>query len=864
MIVSNMFARHRILILIASMALALASPPAYSAGKRIYIAPDDHTDYLWSADEEAYRQAFIEMIDYYLDLAEETARHPAATQSRWNCDGSLWLWTYERNKTPAEFERLIRNIRNGNVSAPLNALVSCYGGQPAEAVLRGMYYAGSLERRYGFRFPLAIAMENQTLPGGLGALWAGAGAEYSWKGICGCATRMPRNQRRPHEVYWWKAPDGSRILMKWYTLLGKNQSVGGYAEARNPAAAVEFVDQDPQFTSIHPYSVIGIFGKGWDDLKTLTREFVDVASSKTTAARKVIVSNQTDYFEDMLATHGHELPELSAAYGNEWDLYSASLSEVSATVRRSVERLRAAESLASLVSLQRPEFLDRRSESRNRAWMNLGLYWEHNWTADGPVIKRSAREAWQRRIAAEIHGYVDRLHRDATYALGDLIENSGRHPRFFVFNPLSWRRSGVADIEWPRDGEFHVVDLTTGQEAPSQTVRKPSRVYSKGMAALRIWAGDIPPFGYKVFEVRPGTGRTWPRTVAAEDGWIENEHLRVRVAERGAITSWIDKRHGNRELIQTVDGRAANDLGPGGGELTVENAGPVSVSIRAESAQPLAHTTRVTVYRNSPRIDIDNEINENFGEVRDWAFSFNIDNPLVRHEEVGAILRAARQSSGGDYSNTNARLDWLTLNHFADIGAGAGVTLSNADCAFMRLGRSKIENETTFLDTATPRISVLAGGQVDGPRLGIQAQGGDSYFLQRFALQSRDTYDAAGAMRFALEHQNPLVTGAVRGGKAYPETRYSLLSIDEANVLAWALKPAEDGIRDGLIVRVWNLSPDDSRVTLQLAGGIARAVHTTHIETETGPATVKEGKLLSPINGWQIRSFRVQPATLAQ
>ena len=64
--------------------------------KRIYIAPDDHTDYLWSADEEAYRQAFVEMIDYYLDLADATEHHPAEHQSRWNCDGSFWLWTYEK------------------------------------------------------------------------------------------------------------------------------------------------------------------------------------------------------------------------------------------------------------------------------------------------------------------------------------------------------------------------------------------------------------------------------------------------------------------------------------------------------------------------------------------------------------------------------------------------------------------------------------------------------------------------------------------------------------------------------------------------------------------------------------------------
>ena len=162
-----------------------------AATKRIYIAPDDHTDYMWTADEATYRQAFLAMLDYYLDLADSTAGNAAEYQSRWNCDGSFWLWEYERNRPSAEFQRLIDRIRDGHVTVPLNPLAVVCGGMPAEAVLRGMYYAGQLERRFNLRFRMALSMENQTLPYGLGALWAGAGAKYSWKGICGCASQVP-------------------------------------------------------------------------------------------------------------------------------------------------------------------------------------------------------------------------------------------------------------------------------------------------------------------------------------------------------------------------------------------------------------------------------------------------------------------------------------------------------------------------------------------------------------------------------------------------------------------------------------------------------------------------------------------------
>jgi alpha-mannosidase len=63
---------------------------AHASPKRIYIAADDHTDYFWTADEDTYRQAFLEMIDYYLDLADATDTEPPEFQSRWNCDGSYW------------------------------------------------------------------------------------------------------------------------------------------------------------------------------------------------------------------------------------------------------------------------------------------------------------------------------------------------------------------------------------------------------------------------------------------------------------------------------------------------------------------------------------------------------------------------------------------------------------------------------------------------------------------------------------------------------------------------------------------------------------------------------------------------------
>ncbi len=725
---------------------------------------------------------------------------------------------------------------------------------PAEAVLRGMYYAGQLERRFQFRIPLAVAMEDQTRPYGLAGLWAGAGAKYSWKGVCGCATQLSRTAlaSRDQEIYWMTGADGSRVLMKWNSLFGADTSIGGYAEARDPWGVVTFVDTNSTFTSKYPFSVIGAFGKGYDDLETLTDDVITAAQAETTSSRQVYVSNQIDFFQDFEAAYGTQIPSVGVTFGNEWDLYVASLAETSASVKRSLAQLRAAEAMATLVALKTPSFLDGRQTVRDKATIDFGLYFEHAWTADGP-ISRDARRDWQRKIAGEIGAYVSALYTDAVSALGGLIQKTGTNQRFFVFNPLGWARTDVADFPYSGPTPIHVQDLATGGEVPSQVVTV------DGVQQVRILATSVPSVGYKVFEIDPGAGQTWSdAATSSANGTLENAFYRLTLNPRGAVTSWLDKTRGNRELVQATNGYALNDLGAGSGTLQLESTGPVSVTLLATATGPLAHTTRLTLVRDSPRIDIENQITQNFGTIQSWGFGFNTPTPAIRYEEVGAIALAKLASQGGHYADRNARYDWLTLNHFADITGsdGVGVTVSNLDLYFMQIGNST----AATLDSSTPLIRVLAGGQVDGPSLGIPNQGGDSSFLQRFALQSHGTYDPVTAMKFGLEHETGFVTGAVSGGTAYPEQSFSFLSISDPGTLLWALKPAEDGISTGVVVRMWNLSDAAVAPIVRLPGdAVAAASRLSHVETFEENATVNAGTLVASLAGNQNPNVSHQP-----
>ena len=842
---------------IVCLSFLFAISLSVSAQKRIYIAPDDHTDYMWTGNEAQYQSAFLTMTDYYLDQMDLTAGNPSQFQARWNADGSFWMWTYQANRSPAQFQRLINRINDGHFSVPLNALVLSNGGTPAEAVLRGMYYPGLIQRQYGVAFPLAVSMENQTEPLGLASLWAGSGAKYSWKGVCGCASHVSQLSNRDREIYYAGGRDGSRILMKWHSLLqNTSQSVGGYAEGRNIASSVDFVDFSTVFTSRYPFPVIGIFGKGHDDLQTTDTEYVTAAQNLTNINRQVRVSNQIDFFQDFENNHSGALETFSASFGNEWELYVASLAEVSARVKRASEKLRNAEAMATLVSLRNSSFMNSRIAARDKAMLNFGLYFEHDWTADGPV-SRADRAAWQRRIEGEISNYVDTLHDDAKTQLGTYIVRNGTNTRFYVFNSLSWSRTDYADFAVSNTNTVHVVDLATGQQVPSQYVT------IDGQTRLRVLASDVPSVGYKVFEIRSGAGTGFTNAATVSGSVIENNFYRVSVSSTGAITSIVDKTRADREFVRTINGRTVNDLGGFGGSLTVENAGPVSVTLRATSTSPLAHTTRITFIRDTNRIEIRNDITQNFGDVQTWSYSFELNSPDIWHEEVGAVIRAKLLANGGHYSPKSARYDWLTMNHFADVsGGGFGVTVSNADAYYMKLGSSS----SATLDTGTPQINVLAGGQVDGSSLGIQNQGGDSQFLQRFALQTHGSFDQTSAMKFSLEHQNPFVAAEVTGTNSptYSENSYSFLTISDPDVLIWALKPAEDGINQGVITRVWNQANTARSYVLSLAPEIINAKQTTHIETDISNASIINGNLSAALASNQIQSHRLVPSVVPQ
>lgn len=868
-----------------------------SAIPEVFLVPDAPACRGLAFGDEARIEDLLARLDAFLARGEAAAAASGQVPGqvpgqdtgedteteRWSADGHLWLWAYERRRGPEDYERLLRALRAGRLELPLTPAPLLHGAMPAEAILRASYAAGRFERRGGLPLTGVHAGRARGLPGGLPALWAGAGARWAWKGLAN--TEDEDGPAWAPGLVRWTAPEGSALLLKWYAPLAGPRGPGGYAEAYDPERAVALVTEEAEangFAARHPERVLGLFGRAPDEDGPSAAALTEAARRLDGPARRVRTGIGADYAAAIEERHAEEIKPWRGALGPGAALRCADLAEHTSRLRRAVERLRGAEALAGLAALEAPGLLDGRAGARDEAQLAMGLFFEESWADEGPDAL-AARARRQEDLLGRVEGYVGALEADAAEALGRLVSApAGGPPRVFCFNPLGWPRSDVLDLgaaalealglpasaEAARPGAapgevgLHALDLASGAELPCQWQ------HEGGETRLRIWVRDVPAVGYRVLELQRGAGAAGFAPAGRVSGdTVVTDHFQLELTPEGEITRLLDRARGNRDLVRAIEGRGCNALLPGGlppgadapkGELTVESQGPVSVTLRAASDAPVPRETRVTLYAERACVDLRNELYGSYraeGAPPAWDFCLDAAGAQVWHEEQGAVLRAASAREGGDYAEHGGRRDWLSFQHFVALDRpGLGLTLASPDALFFRLG----ESERDRLDTSLPRLRVLAGG-LDGLDGRAEAQRRS----QRFRLAPHDRYQAADAMRTALEQQCPLLGGPVRPGAGpLPPERHGLLTISDPDTLLWALKPAEEGPRapEGpLVARLWHLGTLATRAELTLSGArrLRAATRTSHLETPLGMAPVHRGALRAELRPGEMRTFQL-------
>jgi alpha-mannosidase len=815
----------------------------------VYVMNSNHTDYNWNAPAAEYDAAMLAELDYYLQQIADTAGAPAEEQARYTPDNWWWMYLYEHNRTPEEFAELLDAIRSGHITIPLNPFVTLYGALPTEAAIRAGYYPGRIARRHGLEFLLAENIENHTSPWGLASIWAGSAVEYTWKGVCGCVQSAP--SRFDDELFIWQGPDNKTLLFKWYNLVGNNRDWGGYSEARDNLSSPGQIDAEIARTETRMPGIpfTGLFGAGWDDVSWQSNAVIDAVAAYNASGTgdTAVVSNGIDFFQALEAAGvPSQLNIHRGGWGNDWDMWPASLAERTSRTRRAIERMRTAETLAVWAELHQPGFWGPVRDTLESGLMSVWKYFEHGWdvTAGGPSLTQmqADKESW----AQDIENAVDGAITEAEITIPGIF-TTPNEDRLAVFNPLAFSRTDYAEIEAPGAGPFIVTDVATGLEVPSQLHSRDGTTY------LRFLASSVPSLGYRVYRYQAGTPAGWEdaATVSTASRTIENDRYRVVLGPRGQIVEATDKV--SIPSVQMAGSNGMNDYGTGTIQsVTAENVGPVSATLRVDLTGP-ARTVRITLYVDIERIDIDNAITENETGLQTYGFHANLSGAQIRFEEIGAIARPGMVADGGDFL-PGTRASRMTLNHFVDFEKdGYHIVLSNRDAYSMQVNNS---TNSTF-DLTGDEVKVVVMEQALGA--GTSNQGGDSLFINRFALRGVDAdFDAAEAMRTSLAHQNPLhVIGLPRNQTGPLESpTASLLSLSSDQVVVTAFKPAEDP-GHGFVVRIWELGGQSRSLNIDASTmNTNTASHASLVETDISSAAVTSGVISTSVDANEITTLR--------
>ncbi|MGO9167965.1 MAG: glycosyl hydrolase-related protein [Candidatus Sulfotelmatobacter sp.] len=629
-------------------------------------------------------------------------------------------------------------------------------------------------------------------------------------------------QGRLHEKapFWWEGPDGGRILM-WYsrhylqmqTLLGLPPMVTAGRDSL-PLYLQNYSRPDYKSDSTILYGT----QVENTDLFPQQATFVD-EWNKTYAYPHLKYSGFAEAISYVAGQFGDSLPVERGDGGPYWEDGIASTARSAALERGNEQRALAAEkfsTLSSLVNLRlRPD-----AQAFKQLWQEMALYDEHTWGDNRSVSNPHCQEAVQQLaikvgFASDAKKRVDDLLRRSLAALADYI--SDPQGTLLVFNPLSWQRSSLVEIDL--DKGLELVDLTSHQTVPYEVLSTgPSYQH------VRFLAQDVPSVGYKAYAMKP-TQQPQADPRASTEGTFENQYYRVVLdADSGAVKSIFDKEL-NKELVNTSSPYRFNQYlyvtgadqtpnratvyspaapepdfsihGAGSGRLDSVTREPFGVVAHLESqgVNTPKIESEVILFNGQKKIEFVNRLHKTEVFTKEsvyFAFPFAMEHPQFRYETQNGFIDPSHDLLPG------AGKEWFSVQHWVSAEeGGVTVALAPVDASLVTLGDIFRATWPEQLGQRSGTIfSYVMNNYWDTNY--AAGQGGD--FTFRYVLTSGDHLAPAALSRFGWEEMTPAEVDQITSQDKALDTprpldaaQGSFVKVDQPNVVLVTWKMAEDG-----------------------------------------------------------------------
>jgi hypothetical protein len=800
-----------------------------------FLVPHTHLDVGYTDYQAKVAEAQSRSLDEAMQMIHD---HPGF---RFSPDGFWCVRQFLAERTDEQKQLLFQAVKDKKIFVP-TVEASLLTGFPAlETLIRSLYPAFEFNQKYGGDADYANITDVPSYSWSYASVMAAAGLKYFAAGSDNYRAPVLL-QGRLHEKapFWWEGPDGGRILM-WYSrhyhqmrsLFGLPPTIAGghdslplylqiYSRPDYKSDATIIYGTQVENTDLFPQQA------------TLVDEW-----GKVYAYPHLKYSGFAEAIGYIGGQFGDSLPVERGDGGPYWEDGIASTARSAALERTTERRALAAEKFSTLSSLVNPR-LQPDAEKLKQLWNDMVLYDEHTWgdnrSESNPQCQETLQQlAIKEGFASEAKKHVDDLLWRSLAALADSISDPPN--TLLVFNPLSWKRSSLVEIDL--DKGLELVDLTSGQTAPYEILATGPAYHH-----VRFMAQDVPSVGYKAYALKPAQ-QPAPAPPSTSEATIENPYYRVVLdAESGAVKSIFDKEL-NKELVNTsspyrfdqylyVTGADQNPNravqyssvapvpefsihGANSGRLVSVIHQPFGTVARLESqgVNTPKIETEVILFNSQKKIEFVNRVHKTEVYTKEsvyFAFPFAMEHPQFRYEIQNGFVDPSHDQLPG------AGKEWFSVQHWvAAEEGGVSVALVPVDASLVCLGdifRGTWPKQ--FGQRPGTIFSYVMNNYWDTNY--AAGQGGD--FIFRYVLTSGDHLPPAGLSRLGWEEMTPAEVDQITSQDKALDTPRPLdaaqgnfLQVDQPNVVLVTWKMAEDG--DGTILRFVEVGGQANTVDVQ-------------------------------------------------
>jgi len=833
----------------------------------------------WTETVDVVRRTFATSLQLMNEYPQFTFSQSASAYSEWMDE-----------KYPAMHDAIQKRVQEGRwemvggmwVEPDLNIPD---GESQVRQLLLGKRY---IQQHYGVDVRIGWNPDSFGFNWQLPQIYKKSGVDYFM------TTKLNGNEthKLPLKLFWWQAPDGSRVLSYFPNGLGGTIEPVGIAGELNAALRLNPGNDE----IMHLYGV-GDHGGG------PTRVSLDAAIPWTKpdiAFPKTSFGTAQTFFSDMetkldtahapvwnydvLTAGTNKLPEppagkMSLPVWND-ELYFeyhrgtyTTQANLKRNIRTSEEGLLDAEKYSSLAWLRGSSYPQNRL---TEAWKKL-LFNEFHDLAAGSgigVIYKDAQQDFDLVHVTASQAEASAL-KDVLADVNTLGQRGGENTAsVVVFNSLGWARDGSveADVELPDAATAVSVTDAAGHPLDSQVL---DHAAGSNRFHILIQAQDVPAVGYEVLHVSGARSAvratTGPGPVHVTGTTLENQYLRVVLdAGTGCITSLYDK---STHFEAIAPGGCGNQLQTFHDLPKAWDAWNIDADFDKVTT-PISSVDSMQTVSSGPER----------GDIR-----------VTRHWQDSKFVQEVVLDSGSHEVQVVNDIDWHETHVLLKVAFPLAATSNKAtfEIPYGSIERPATRNnswDSAFFEVPAIRWGDLGDGQhgfslINESKYGYDAKGNTLRLslLRSPVWPDPDAdrghhhfsfwlYPHAGDWKTALvvhhgyEDNYRLMAMQVERHEGALPGRNSFISVSPANVVLTAVKKAED--TNALIFRMYESAGKQSDVTLHVPSGGTSATAANLMEhpQSQDKVTLSSDHVSFTIHPYEIQTIQINysPAQISQ